>query len=73
MHNAHLSVLSLKCVLMSLLMRINQSKIFKVHLKYTCNSSTLEESNILQYIFSGTSALLPHKESALSKKVVVLI
>ncbi len=35
--------------------------IFKVYLKYTCNSSALTQSNLLQYIFSWTSALLPHK------------
>ncbi len=27
-----------------------------MYLKYTCNSSTLAQSNILQYIFSWTSA-----------------
>ncbi len=48
-HNAHFIILSLKCVLMSLLKMIVgclnnigvESKIFKVYLKYTCNSSTL--------------------------------
>ncbi len=31
---------------------------FKVYLKYTRNSSTLTQSNILQYIFSWTSTQL---------------
>ncbi len=44
----------------------SKCKIFKVYLKYTCNSSTLAQSNILQYIFSWTSALT----KALSTKLV---
>ncbi len=55
MHSAHFLILSLKCVLMSLFYDL---WIISVYLKYTCNSSTSAQSNILQYIFSWTSALL---------------
>ncbi len=36
----------------------------KVYLKFTCNSSSLAQLNILQLIFSWTSALLLHKMSS---------
>ncbi len=79
-HNAHFLILSLQCVLMSLLMRIVWSwnnvfkcKIFKVYQKYTYNSSTLAHSNILKYIFSWTSVLLLHSVSALSPNLFVPI
>ncbi len=55
MQNAHFLILSLKCVLMSLLMKIQLSliifvfecKIIKVYVKYTFHSSTSAQSNIL--------------------------
>ncbi len=38
-----------------------------MYLKYTCNSSTLVQSIVFQYIFSWTSALLLHKSKKKKK------
>ncbi len=77
MHIAHFLILRLKCVLMSLLMKIEwslknidlQSKIFKVYLQYTCSSSTLTQSNILQYIFSWIFSITSAQLKCIKHKI----
>ncbi len=45
-------------------------KIYKVYMQHTCSSSTLAQSNILQYIFGWASALHLHNLNALNTKLV---
>ncbi len=62
MHN--FLILSRKCVLIT---------IDEDCMKYTYNSFTLAQSNTLTFIFSWTSALLPHNKSTLSTTLAVPI